>query len=104
MFGVLHVDGSGEDNPSLDSLSDLYDELATADREHGDVSVINDDVHWCMTAHRNGSVVFEQLGTRGATARRMIAVPKDRVLSMWKRLIRGDIDGLLSEPWQSGYV
>lgn len=42
MFGVLHMDGSGEDNPSLESLSNLYDELLIPDPEHGDVSVIND--------------------------------------------------------------
>src|SRR5207249_10638984 len=52
MFGILHTDGSGEDNPPVERLSDLYDELLSADREHGDVSVIHDDSGWCMSAHR----------------------------------------------------
>jgi hypothetical protein len=34
----------------------------------------------------------------------MIPVPKERVLEMWKRLIDGDIEGFLSEPWKPGYV
>ena len=104
MFGVLHTDGSGDDNPPLESLSTLYDELLTADQEHGDVAVISDDTGWCMSAHRDGRLVFEQLGTRGKTARHMIPVPKGRVLELWKRLIEGDIDGLLLEPWKPGYV
>jgi hypothetical protein len=34
----------------------------------------------------------------------MIPVPKERVLELWRRLIGGDIDGLLSEPWRPGYT
>ena len=104
MFGVIHRDGSGEDSPSLDRLANLYDELLAADGEHGDVAVVHDDSHWCMSAHRNGGLVFEQLGTRGATARYMTHVPKERVLELWKRLIDGDVDGVLAEPWELGYL
>jgi len=104
MFGVIHSDGSGEDNPPLESLPNLYGELSTADREHGDVAVVNDDLGWCMSAHRDGRLVFEQLGTRGATARHMMPVAKELVLELWKRLIDGDIDSLLKEPWKPGYT
>lgn len=104
MFGIVHTDGSGEDNPSLERLSDLYDELVVADQEHGDVAVINDDSGWCMSAYRDGRLVFEQLGTRGATARHMRPVPKERVLELWRRLIAGDVINLLTEPWKAGYA
>lgn len=104
MFGVIHTDGSGDDNPPLDSLSDLYDELLTADQEHGDVAVVHDESGWSMSAHRDGRLVFERLGTRGQTARHMIPVPKERVLELWRRLIDGDVDGLLLEPWRPGYT
>lgn len=102
MYGVTHTDGSGDDNPPLESLSLLYDELLTADREHGDVSVIHDDTGWSMSAHRDGRLVFEHLENGGE--RHMMYVPKSRVLELWKRLIDGDIDGLLMEPWKPGYV
>jgi hypothetical protein len=102
MFGVIHTDGSGEDNPPLESLSLLYDELLSADREHGDVSVIHDDTGWSMSAHRDGRLVFEHLENGGE--RHMMSVPKERVLELWKRLIAGDIAGLLTEKWRSGYV
>ncbi len=103
MFGVVHSDGSGDDNPPLESLSDLYDELLTADAEHGDVAVIHDDSAWCLSAGRDGRLIFEQLGTTSPTKRHMTSVPRERVLLLWKRLIDGDIQGILSEPWKQGY-
>ena len=102
MFGVLHLDGSGDNDPPLESLSDLYDELRFADREHGDVSVIHDDTGWCMSAYHGGRLVFEHLDKGGE--RHMFPVSKERVLQLWLRLIEGDIDGVLAEPWKAGYV
>ena len=65
---------------------------------------IHDGTGWCISAHRDGGLVLEQLGKRGATARHMEPVPKQRVLELWGRLIEGDIEGLLSEPWKLGYT
>lgn len=103
MYGVGHIDGSGDDNPPVESISDLYDELLTSGIVDGSVAVMHDDSGWCMSAHRDGRLVFEHLGERG-TERHMIPVPKGRVLELWRRLIVGDIDGLLKEPWKPGYV
>jgi hypothetical protein len=102
MFSVIHTDGSGDENPPLASLSALYDELQSADREHGDVAVVHEDSGWSMSAHRDGRVVFEHLGK--GMERHMIPVPKERVLELWRRLIDGDINGLLAESWKPGYV
>lgn len=101
MFTVIHADGSGENEPPIDRLSQLYDELLAADQEHGDVSVVHDNTGWSMSAHRDGRLVFEHLGDGGE--RHMIPVPKARVLELWNRLIKGDVDGILTEPWKMGY-
>jgi len=102
LFGILHIDGSGENNPPIESLSALYDELASADREHGDVAVIHDDTGWSMSAHRDGRLVLEHLPTPGGQ-RHMFPVPRDTVLRLWRQLVSGNIDGVLSEPWKPGY-
>ena len=102
MFNVMHSDGTGEINPSVESLSDLYDELLAADREHGDVSVVHEESGWCLSAHRDGRVVFEHL--RDGGSRHMIPVAKESVIQLWRRLIEGDIEVLLSEPWKNGYT
>jgi hypothetical protein len=85
-------------------LSALYEELAESDQEHGDVSVCHDESLWCMAAHRDGRLVFVQLDGEGGGPRHMIPVPKDQVIQFWHRLIDGDIEGLLNEPWRPGYV
>lgn len=55
-----------------------------------------------MSAHRDGRLVFEHLGHGGE--RHMFPVPKEQVIQLWQRLIGGDIEALLTEPWKPGYV
>ncbi len=100
MFGVIHMDASGDDDPPVESLSDLYDELYHSGIIDGNVAVIHDESGWCMSAYRDGGVLFGRLGTVDEDLR-MNSVSKERVLHLWKRLIDGDIDGLLKEPWEA---
>jgi hypothetical protein len=102
MFSIVHRHGSSDKNPSLDSLSDLYDELQLDDIEHVDVTVVHDDSGWAMSAYGSGRLIFEHLGEGGE--RHMIPVSKDRVLELWRLLAAGDIDTLLKEPWRPGYM
>ena len=102
MFYVMHMDTQSEDNPPVASLGDLYDELVSSGIVDGNVSVVHDESGWCMSVHRDGRLVFEHLGSGGE--RHMLPVPKKRVLELWRRLIEGDIDGLLLEPWKPGYI
>jgi hypothetical protein len=81
MYGVIHMDGSGEDNPPVEKLSDLYEELFSSGIMDGDVSVVNDTFGWGMSAHRDGRLVFEHLGGEGAP-KHMIPVPKKQVLEL----------------------
>ena len=103
MFGILHMDGSGENDPPIESLPKLYDELLVADVEHPDVSVIHDGTGWCMSAYRGGGLVFGKLGDP-SSERHMTGVERERVLELWKLLINGEIDRLLLEPWKPGYI
>jgi hypothetical protein len=103
MFGVLHMDGSGENDPPIESLSALYDELLLADIEHPNVSAIHDESGWCLSAYRDGGLIFGQLGD-SSSERHLTGVSKERVLELWKLLIHGEVDRILSEPWKAGYV
>lgn len=102
MFNIIHSDGSSDDNPSIASLYELYDEILIADREHGDVAVVHEESGWSLSAHRDGRVVFENLRSGGE--RHMIPVSREKMIDLWQRLIAGDVDSLLREPWHKGYV
>jgi hypothetical protein len=101
-YGVIHMDGSGDTDPPIGGLSALYDELFTSGIRDGNVAVIDDNSGWCLSAYRNRSIVFGHLGEDERDCH-MIPVSKERVLALWRRLIDGDIEGLLEEPWQPGY-
>ena len=102
MYSILHADGSGDSNPPLTSLGALLDELKTADREHGDVAVVHEGTAWCLSAHRDGRLVFENL--RDGGERHMIPVERAKVLELWGLLIAGQMDAILREPWKPGYM
>jgi hypothetical protein len=101
MFTVMHMDANGDDDPPVESLPELYDELFESGIMDGSVAVINQDTGWCMSAHRDGRLIFVHLGDGGE--RHMIPVQKERVIVLWNRLIAGDISGLQAEPWIMGY-
>ena len=101
MFSIFHLHGTWDENPSLDALSDLYDELQYVDTEYVDVTVVHDDTGWSMSAYQSGRLIFDHLAEGGA--RHMIPVSKERVLELWRLLAAGDIDTLLKEPWLPGY-
>lgn len=102
MFHVMHMDASGEDDPPLETLPELFDELTSSGIVDGSVAVVNDDTGWCVSAHRDGRLIMEHL--RDGGERHMIPVSKERVIEFWRRLVAGDVDGLLKEPWKQGYV
>ena len=102
MFNVTHMDSSGDADPPVESLGSLYEELWSSGIRDGNVAVTHEETGWCLSAHRDGRLVFELLDRGGE--RHMIPVPKEQVIELWKRLIEGDISGLFQEPWKSGYV
>lgn len=103
MHGVLHMDASGEDDLPVEKFPQLYDELFDSGILDGSVSVINDDNGWCISAHRDGRVVFEHL-EEGSKPRHMIPVEKEKVIQLWAALIAWDVSILESEPWRDGYT
>jgi hypothetical protein len=107
-YNIRHSEGDDEDGPEdlpgrEAALSALFDELATADVEHGDVSVTHMETLWYISAHRDGRVIIDRLGAP-LNPRHMIPVSKARTLELWRRLIDGDFAALEAEPWRPGYA
>jgi hypothetical protein len=101
-FHITHRSGTMESDPPLSSLSALLRELddRPEDVEHGSAAVSHESA-WCMSVSRGGNVVFEHLEDGGE--RHMTGVSEVKIIDMWAKLARGDIAGILSEPWAPGY-
>ena len=96
----MHADGSVDVDPSVESLSALYDELSPSKQEEADVSVTHEASGWFVTALPDGLVVLERYGSRDE--RHMKNQSKEQVLALWTMLAEGQIDRLLKEPWKKG--
>lgn len=101
-FSVLHTDGHGEDDPSLDTLVQLLEELAFADEEHRDISVIHQESAWCVSVHGGGRLVLENLRQR-TEAKHMTGVSAQVALAIMELVARGNIESAFSHPWNPGY-
>ena len=87
MFSIRHTDGSGHrlaSDHQEEQLSDLYDELQSADQEHGDVAIKNQSDGWCISAHRDGSVVFGNL-LEEPNDEHLYPVTKEQVMGIWRQ-------------------
>jgi hypothetical protein len=100
-YGVRHLDGTSDDDAPTSSFYILYDELRRADGEHNDVSVIDDDTGWCITAFPSGLVIFQCLAD--GSAFHMRDVEKPQVIQMWMQLAQGALDEVRQFPWKKGF-
>jgi hypothetical protein len=100
-FAITHVFGDTESNPPMSCLENLLAELNDADEEHTDVSVKHES-EWCLSAFPDGSLIWENVASEGVP-RHMTNVPKVKIIELWMKLARGDIDLINSEPWLEGY-
>ena len=101
-YHITHLWGDMDDEPPLDSLSALYDELEHDDGEHTSVSLTHDS-EWDLNAYGDGSLVWENLEAKVREPRHMEGVPKEKVLELWRKLAQGKIDEINQEPWLPGY-
>src|SRR5438132_4877066 len=99
-FHIMHADGRMESSPPLSALPRLLDELVIADAEHGDVSLTHES-EWCISVSRSGFVAFENL--EEGEPQHMRDLPREKILDLWAKLSRGEIESIGSEAWLPGY-
>lgn len=101
-YYVRHRWGDMQDEPPLESLSALYDELEFEDEEHVSVSLTHES-DWDLGAYGGGLLIWENLETEENEARHMKDLTKQKVLELWEKLAHGRIDEIEKEPWLPGY-
>jgi putative hemolysin len=101
-FHITHRNGEMDSDPPLSSLPTLVRELdeRSEDTEHDSVAVTHES-EWCISISRGRHVVFEHLEEGGE--RHMCDVPDEKIIDLCSKLARGDLAGIVTEPWQPGY-
>jgi len=111
-FFITHRDESNEDDPPLERLWDLLAELAIKDDEHPEVSLEHES-GWSLDVYGPGYIIWynpeavvegkTMVGGKYADGRHMRGVSDDKIIELWTKLARGDIDSIEAEPWKLGY-
>jgi hypothetical protein len=95
-----HWTGQVEVGFPKDRFGELLDELAVADNEHPDVSIIH-ETEWALIAYKSGVVVLENL--EGEEPVHMDSLDRSRTLELMVAVSEGRIQDAQSAPWQPGY-
>lgn len=93
--------GAAEIAPSIARMREILKELDPADPEHPDVSLTHES-GWTLSIFESGLVVWEDIEAAEYKPRHMIDVDRERALSMWLQLSRGDLAAIEQQPWQPG--
>ena len=93
--------GGGQDSPPESRMREIVAELdVKEDDEHPDVSLVHES-EWALSAFAGGLLVWENL--EQGEPRHMRDVARERVIELWLKLSRGEIEEVNKEPWQPGY-
>jgi hypothetical protein len=92
--------GDSIDEPSVEQMEQLLDQLDADDDEHQSVSITHES-EWCLGAYPGGLLVWENL--ESGDPRHMTDVPRNRVLELWVALSQGRLDEIERQPWLAGY-
>lgn len=100
------VDGWGEsiDNPSVEQMQQFLDKLDIDDEEHCEVWLTNDLTGWTLSYFPSNTVVFyESSEDSDYNPRHLINVSRNKMLKLWQKLAKGQIDELKKESWKTGH-
>src|SRR5687768_12293784 len=92
--------GDADDDPPVERMREALAELDVEDSEHPDVALIHES-GWCLSAYPSGLVVWGHLGRQ--EDRHIRGISRERVLELWLKLSRGEIEAVEREAWQTGY-
>ena len=93
--------GETVDNPDSSEFAAALEELGTADPEHPDCWLA-DENGWTVSAFNSGVVILENPET-GEGPWHMRGISKPEVVRLWNLLASGKLDEIRLSPWVSGY-
>jgi hypothetical protein len=92
--------GDSEEEPSEQRMREILAELGEHDPEHPD-TWLSHESGCTLSVFESGRVTWENLGS-AAAPRHLVGVSREKALSLWLKLSRGDISAIEQEAWCAG--
>jgi hypothetical protein len=89
-------------DPSLERMRYHLSSFDPEDREHTSVTLIHRPSRWGLAVFEDGLVILENIGS-GIPPRHIRVTDREKILSLWQQLARGDLDSVMKEAWLPGY-
>ena len=103
-YQIVNGFGEGIDNPSVEQMHQFLDWLDNSDEEHGEVWLTHNETGWTLSCFPSSKLVFHQtFDDRQYKPRHITNVSRDKILELWKKLAKGQIDELEKECWKPGH-
>jgi hypothetical protein len=83
-------------------MRELLAELDADDPEHPETSLTHES-GWTLAAYQGGLLVWENVEPNTPPPRHMKESSREKILSMWLSLAKGDLAAIEREPWNPGY-
>lgn len=79
----------------------MYLEKDEGDEEHFGVDLVSDN--WVLMLNSRNNLIWENLADENVKPRHLKNVPKEKVIELWTKLFRGDLEAIEKEEWLEGY-
>src|SRR5258708_31723642 len=92
--------GDSVDEPNENRMRELLAQLDKHDPEHPDTWLTHES-GWTLSFFETGLLIWENLESEGQP-RHQVDISKEKALSLWLKLSRGEIAEIEKEPWSPG--
>jgi hypothetical protein len=85
-------------------IAELIAELdGPLDDEHPDISVLDGDSGWLLSAFQSGKMVWENVENDAGKPRHMVNVSRTEMARVMTLIATGNVDEVEALDWQAGY-
>ena len=99
-YSVIARWGESEHEPNESRMRELLAQLDQHDPEHPDAWLTHES-GWTLAVFESGLVVWENIESAGEP-RHQVGISREKAVSLWLKLSRGEIGEIEQEPWSPG--
>ena len=104
LYQIVDGFGDGIDNPTIEQMRKFLERLNLNDEEHSEVWLTHNQTSWTISCFPSSKIVFYQISDEHEyKPRHLIGVSRHKMLELWQKLSKGQLDELEKELWKPGH-